>query len=73
MMSEFNLSQVDMGRLFSSFLLGYAIFQIPAGALADRVGAKKVLALAAWIWFFLTAMQAVLGWSQWEMSAATVA
>ena len=72
MMSEFNLSQVDMGRLFSSFLLGYAIFQIPAGALADRVGAKKVLALAAWLWFFLTAMQAVLGWSQWEMSAATV-
>ncbi len=72
MMTEFNLSQVDMGRLFSSFLLGYALFQIPAGALADRLGTIKVLAGATWLWFILTALQAVIGWSPWELSITTL-
>lgn len=72
MMDEFNLSQIDMGRLFSSFLLGYALFQIPGGALADRFGTKKVLSIAVWLWVFLTVLQALIGWSNWEFSVATV-
>lgn len=72
MMDEFNLSQVDMGRLFSSFLLGYALFQIPAGALADRFGTKRVLSIAIWIWVLLTVLQALIGWSNWEFSVTTV-
>ncbi len=72
MMDEFNLSQVDMGRLFSSFLLGYALFQIPGGALADRFGTKKVLSIAVWLWVLLTALQAFIGWSNWEFSVTTV-
>ena len=71
-MTEFNLSQVDMGRLFSSFLLGYAFFQIPGGALADRIGTKNVLAVAAGLWGVLTVLQAFVGWNQWEMSASTI-
>lgn len=71
-MTEFNLSQVDMGQLFSSFLVGYALFQIPAGVLADRVGTKKVLAVASLLWVFLAVLQAILGWSHWKISAATV-
>ncbi len=54
-MEEFKLSQVDMGRVFSAFLLGYALFQIPAGLLADRWGARKLLTRASWAWFLLTA------------------
>lgn len=72
MMDEFNLSQVDMGRLFSSFLLGYALFQIPAGALADRFGTKRVLSIAVWLWVLLTVSQALIGWSNWEFSVTTV-
>lgn len=72
MMDEFNLSQVDMGRLFSSFLLGYALFQIPGGALADRFGTKRVLSIAVWLWVLLTVLQALIGWSNWEFSVTTV-
>jgi ACS family glucarate transporter-like MFS transporter len=31
-----------MGRVFSAFLLGYALTMVPAGALADRWGARVV-------------------------------
>ncbi len=53
-MREFGLSQVQMGWIFSAFLLGYALCQIPAGMLADRWGARRVLAIACWWWLALT-------------------
>ena len=53
-MDEYSLSQVDMGRIFSAFLLGYALFQIPSGSLADYLGGRKVLTLASWLWVALT-------------------
>ncbi|HQQ79138.1 MAG TPA: MFS transporter, partial [Thermoanaerobaculia bacterium] len=43
MMKELALSQIEMGRVFSAFLLGYALCQVPAGMLADRFGARRVL------------------------------
>jgi MFS transporter, ACS family, glucarate transporter len=69
LMSEFNLSQVEMGRVFSAFLLGYALFMVPAGMLADRWGAKRVLALAAWSWVFATLLQAGIGWGPLKSSS----
>ena len=72
MMKEYNLSQVDMGRLFSSFLFGYALFQIPAGALSDRFGTKKVLSIAIWLWVFLTVIQAFAGWNGLGLSVGAV-
>src|SRR4249919_593559 len=72
MMKEYNLSQVDMGRLFSSFLFGYALFQIPAGALSDRFGTKKVLSIAIWLWVFLTIIQAFAGWNALGFSVGAV-
>ena len=41
----FNLSDTQFGWVLSSFALGYALFQTPAGLLADRNGARRVLAL----------------------------
>ena len=70
LMTEFGLSQVAMGRVFSTFLLGYALFQVPAGALADRWGARRVLALAAWLWVAATALQAMVGWGPFRSTAA---
>lgn len=62
LMEEFRLSQAQMGTLFSAFLLGYALCQIPAGALADRFGPKRTLAVAALAWTVLTVAQsAVVG------------
>ena len=43
MMKELALDHVQMGRVFSAFLLGYALCQVPAGMLADRFGARRVL------------------------------
>jgi MFS transporter, ACS family, glucarate transporter len=72
LMTEFNLSQVAMGRVFSAFLIGYALFQVPGGALADRWGARRVLRLAAWAWVGLTALQAATGWGPWGASVTSV-
>lgn len=61
LMNEFNLSEVQMGRVFSAFILGYALFQVPAGALADKWGPRKVLMLAGWLWVVITVLQASVG------------
>src|ERR1051326_2028311 len=54
MMPELGLSQIQMGQVFSSFLIGYTIFQIPTGILGDRRGPKLVLTLAALTWGLTT-------------------
>jgi ACS family glucarate transporter-like MFS transporter len=59
MMKELALDQIRMGRVFSAFLLGYAVCQIPAGMLADRFGARRVLGIAALSWVAATALMAV--------------
>jgi len=48
--SEFRLSHIQLGWVFSAFILGYALFQAPGGRLADRYGAAKVLA-AVTVWY----------------------
>jgi len=59
MMKELALDQIRMGRVFSAFLLGYALCQVPAGMLADRFGARRVLGIAALSWVAATALIAV--------------
>src|SRR4029077_19428611 len=44
---EFGFTSVQLGRVFSSFVLGYALFQVPAGVLGDRCGPRVVLLWAA--------------------------
>jgi ACS family glucarate transporter-like MFS transporter len=48
--TEYGLSPVQMGYLFSSFLWTYVLCLIPAGMLVDRIGVRKVCAggLALW-------------------------
>ncbi len=65
LMRDLGLTQIQMGRVFSAFLLGYALFQVPSGMLADRLGPRRVLAAAAIVWAattVLTAGAAGLGW-----------
>jgi len=47
---EFQLSTQTMGWILGSFSLGYAVFHLPGGWLADRYGPRRVLA-AAILWF----------------------
>jgi ACS family glucarate transporter-like MFS transporter len=61
LMQELGLSQVQMGRVFSAFLLGYALFMVPGGMVADRWGARRVLELASWWWVVATALQVLVG------------
>ena len=67
LMEEFGLSQIAMGRIFSAFLLGYALFQIPAGAIADRFGARRILSWITWLWFMFTIMQTFMGWGSYRL------
>jgi ACS family glucarate transporter-like MFS transporter len=52
----FNLSDTQFGWVLSSFALGYALFQTPAGVLADRYGARRVLTLIVALWSVFTAL-----------------
>jgi MFS transporter, ACS family, glucarate transporter len=50
MMPALSLTKMQMGHIFSSFLIGYAIFQVPAGMLGDIKGPRFTLAAAALLW-----------------------
>ncbi len=56
---EFSIPMETMGWIFSAFLLGYALSQIPGGYLADRYGPRKVLIVAISWWSVLTAVTAI--------------
>ncbi|MBI3610364.1 MAG: MFS transporter [Nitrospirae bacterium] len=61
MMPAFGLSSVQMGTVFSAFVLGYALFQIPGGWLGDRWGPRRVLTLAVLWWSLFTVLTAEAG------------
>ena len=63
MMPAFGLTQQQMGWIFSAFVAGYALFQIPGGWLADRWGARIVLAAALVWWSVCTALTAFVAFS----------
>jgi ACS family glucarate transporter-like MFS transporter len=46
---ELSLSDIQIGYVFSAFLIGYTIFQLPAGVLGDRFGPRAVLTASALI------------------------
>ncbi len=66
-MQEFHLTQIEMGSVFSAFVLGYTIFQMPGGILADRFGPRKVLGWATLSWALFTVLTGLVG----EISAIT--
>jgi len=56
MAADLSLSDTAMGVVFGAFSLGYAIAQIPAGWLADRMGPRLTLAVAVTLWSGFTAL-----------------
>jgi len=60
---EFGISNVRLGLVFSAFLFGYALFQTPAGWLADRFGPRRVLTLGVVWWGVFSALTAAISHS----------
>jgi len=64
---EYGLTNVQLGYVFSAFVIGYALFQAPGGRLADRFGPRLIITLGV-IWWglfttFTTMVPAGLGLS----------
>jgi len=57
---DYQLSKVQLGGIFSAFLLGYASCQVPGGWLAARVGPRRVLTGSVVCWGIFTALTAVV-------------
>ncbi len=58
--SEYRLSDVQLGWVFSAFLWGYALFQTFGGWLADRLGPRLVLTAGVVWWGVFTALTAAV-------------
>ena len=56
----YHLSDVQLGKIFSAFLVGYALFQTIGGRLADRFGPRRVLAGGVAWWGIFTALTALV-------------
>ncbi len=57
---EYHFSDIQLGWIFSAFVVGYALFQVPAGRLADRFGSRRVLTGGALWWGVFTALTALV-------------
>ena len=56
----YHLSDVQLGKVFSAMLVGYALFQTAGGRLADRFGPRRVLAAGVMWWGVFTALTAMV-------------
>jgi ACS family glucarate transporter-like MFS transporter len=54
----YGLSNIELGWIFSAFLIGYALFQTVGGYLAQRFGPRRVLACGVFWWGLFTAVTA---------------
>jgi ACS family glucarate transporter-like MFS transporter len=52
----YHLNDIQLGKVFSSLVAGYALFQTLAGRLADRYGPRRVLAGGVVWWGVFTAL-----------------
>lgn len=51
---EFNINSIEQGAIVSAFFVGYAMFQIPGGVLADKFGFRKLLSIGIVWWSIFT-------------------
>jgi MFS transporter, ACS family, glucarate transporter len=56
---EFHFPNQTMGWILSAFVLGYALFQVPGGWLADRYGPRAVITGAILWWSIFSAATAI--------------
>lgn len=71
MIGELGLTRADIGALGTAFSFTYAICQLPAGWITDRLGARPVYAFAVGVWSLATALMG-LGHRMWHFIAARI-
>jgi MFS transporter, ACS family, glucarate transporter len=54
MAHDLGINDVSFGLVFGAFALGYAVFMLPCGLLADRWGPRKSLAVSVFFWSLFT-------------------
>lgn len=69
MSEEFGLSDLQFGAIFSAFIFGYALFQVPGGWLGDRLGYTRTIVTALFCWSAFTLLMPWAG-SGWLAAAA---
>jgi len=55
-LKDLSISKETLGLIFSIFAFGYALFQIPSGWIADRLGPRKALTIVVSVWSCFTAL-----------------
>jgi MFS transporter, ACS family, glucarate transporter len=55
---ELGFTDAQFGWILSAFAFGYALLQTPSGALADRYGARRILAAVVTFWSLFTGLTA---------------
>jgi len=68
-MADLGLSDTQFGWILSAFAFGYALAQMPAGAMADKMGPRLVLTVVVGAWSVFTGLTAV-AWNFVSMLAA---
>ena len=58
--TDMNFTDQQMGWVMSAFALGYALFQVPSGKLADRFGPRIVMSVVCVVWSIFTALTGVI-------------
>jgi len=53
---DLRLSKQQMGFVFGAFGLAYALFEIPAGLMGDRLGVRRAMARIVLAWSAFTAL-----------------
>lgn len=53
---DLNIDETGQGLIISAFFVGYALFQIPGGFLADKFGARRVMTIAIIWWSVFTSL-----------------
>ena len=66
MSADLGLTKTQMGWVFSSFAIAYALFEIPGGWMGDWMGARKVLMRIVVWWSVFTALTGAV-WSYWSL------
>src|ERR1017187_3980875 len=54
--TEFKLTDVEKGWLFTAFAFAYAVFEVPTGWLGDKYGARTTLIRIVLWWSVFTAL-----------------
>src|SRR3978361_2399941 len=57
---DYHISKIQLGWVFSAFLLGYAFFQVPAGWLVGKLGPRKTLTFGLIWWSALSIATALV-------------